>query len=87
MYLTQFVQFPVKVEPSGAAMVNALAPLTTAMEIKIALIAVMRVDVLALHLAALAVSMSRYILIWSKVQFFLASVYLTTSSYLCILDD
>ena len=70
MYLTQFVQFPVKVEPSGAAMVSALASLTTAMEIKIALIAVMRVDVLALHLAALAlhlaalaVSMSRYILI------------------------
>ena len=52
-----FVQFPVRVEHSGAAMASALAPLTAVMGIKIALMAVMKVDVVALPLAALAVSM------------------------------
>ena len=45
-------------EHSGAAMVNVLAPLTAVMGIKIALMALMKVDIVALQLAALAVSMS-----------------------------
>ena len=46
-------------EHSGAAMASALAPLTAVMGIETALMAVMRLDVVALQLAALAVSASR----------------------------
>ena len=44
-------------EHSGAAMVNVSGPLTAVMGIKIALMALMRLDAVALQLAVLAVSM------------------------------
>ena len=47
-YLLYFVQFSAKVEPSDAAMVSVSSPLAAAMEIKTALIAVMRLDVVSI---------------------------------------
>ena len=46
-YLLYFVQFPVKVEHSDAAMVHASSPLAAVMEMKTVLMAVMRWDVVS----------------------------------------
>ena len=46
-FLLPFIQFPVKVEHFDAAMVSAPSSLAAAMEIKTALIAVMRLDVVS----------------------------------------